>query len=110
MWQRIFKKFGKREIKFWWQRRTRKWDDSETWNLDMVVTKFTLPRLKRFREINAVSPEELTEKEWDSILNQMIFAFETFDDHWNKELTEEEWRKIDRGFQLFGKWYMRLWW
>jgi hypothetical protein len=40
----------KREIKFFWQRLTRGFDDSVTWNLDITVAKFMLPRFKLYRE------------------------------------------------------------
>jgi len=43
--------FDKRDWKFLWQRWTRGFDDSETWVLYMPITKFILPRLKRFKEI-----------------------------------------------------------
>jgi hypothetical protein len=54
--------FRGRWLKFWWQRRTRGWDDSVTWNLDTTIARFALPRLRRFRELphgywHPVAPE-----------------------------------------------------
>lgn len=76
----------------------------------MTITKFVLPRLRRFKEVEAGYPGGLTESKWDAMLDKMIYAFETFEDHWDKELTPKEWRKIHEGFRLFGKWFMDLWW
>ena len=48
----------KRAIKHWWQRRTRGWDDSDTYSLDITIAKFALPRFKRLREIQKERHEE----------------------------------------------------
>lgn len=42
----------KRQIKFFWQRLTRGFDDSVTWSLDITVAEFMLPRFKLYRESN----------------------------------------------------------
>ena len=39
-------------MKRWFQRRTRGWDDSDTWALDMTMAELMLPRFKRFRELH----------------------------------------------------------
>ena len=39
-----------RPILFWFQRRFRGFDDSETWSLDYTFIKWFYPRLKRFQE------------------------------------------------------------
>ena len=36
--------------KFTKQRLERGFDDSETWNLDLTIAKFVLPRLESFKE------------------------------------------------------------
>lgn len=46
----------KRAIKFWWQRRTRGWDDSDTWSLDITIAQFALPRFRRYMEVNKAIP------------------------------------------------------
>ena len=44
----------KRSLRFWWQRGTRGWDDSETWGLDGTLARFILPRLQRFKEVTKI--------------------------------------------------------
>ena len=39
-----------RNLKYFWQRRTRGWDDSDLYSLDYTIAKFVLPRLKVFAE------------------------------------------------------------
>jgi len=48
--------FWKHKVKFFWQRRTRGFDDSTLWDLDYTILKFILPRLKAFRQVGAGYP------------------------------------------------------
>jgi len=43
---------GRRQITFFIQRRKRGFDDSELWSLDDTIIRFTLPRLKAFRNLH----------------------------------------------------------
>lgn len=97
----------KRFLKHLYQRIIRGWDDSETWSLDHSLAKLILPRLKRFKELQDGHPSDLSEKEWDEIIDKMIFAFEWYsDDPWCKEVPKE----VNEGIELFSKWYRDLWW
>lgn len=100
----------RRSIRFWWQRRTRGWDDSETWSLDYSLPKVILPRLKRFRDLTIGTPGELSPDDWNNMLDKMIAAFEFYgsDEHWNAP--SEEWKKHHEGIKLFAEWYGALWW
>lgn len=40
----------KRNIKYWFQRRTRGWSDDETWNLDYEFIKWVNSRFKKYKE------------------------------------------------------------
>lgn len=51
--------------------------DSECWSLDYTFTKFMLPRLKYFKKMKRYSyPSDLTPEEWESILDEIIWAFD----------------------------------
>lgn len=41
----------KRNIKYWFQRRTRCWSDDETWNLDYEFIKWINSRFKKYKEL-----------------------------------------------------------
>ena len=41
----------KRNIKYWFQRRTRGWSDDETWNLDYEFIKWINSRFKKYKEL-----------------------------------------------------------
>ncbi len=98
----------KRAFVHYWQRLTRGWDDSDTYNLDARISEFLIPRLKRFKELNRAYPGEFsTPEEWDVILDKMIKAFELhLVDTANWHLSPEE----TEGMELFVKYYRGLWW
>lgn len=111
-----------RDCLFFWQRKTRGWDDSDTWSLDMTIAAFVLPRLERFKEIHNGVPGRLTyspdgsnidikisSKNWDNILDKMIAAFKLIsEDIWAQD---EDRRKItEEGLDLFREYYGNLWW
>ena len=78
-WGEEVKTSGEKSWRWWrhfWQRRYRGFDDSVTWNLDVEMARWLLPRLRRFREITICHPVTLTEKQWDKYLDEMMFALE----------------------------------
>jgi hypothetical protein len=100
---------ARRSLRFWWQRRTRGWDDSDTWGLDTTLARLIAPRLRRFKELNNGHPCDLTETEWDEHLDAMIRAFDlTSKDSLDR--TGEEDAAVKRGLRLFARWYRHLWW
>lgn len=99
----------KRAIRFFWQRHTRGWDDSDTWSLDWTLAHWLLPRLKRFKELNDGFPHPFTEEEWDGVLDKMIKAFEIIvgAECWDGDMDMNE---VNEGLDLFRKHFIDLWW
>lgn len=105
-WYRI-----KRFWRYWWQRRTRGWDDTETWNLDHTIAKFIVPRLRKLKELNNGYPPTLTPQEWDEILDSMIWTFsQVIEDGIYWSYSEDDWKKFQNGLDNFSKYYRDLWW
>lgn len=100
----------KRSIKHWFQRRIRGFDDSETWSLDLRIAQFTLPRLKRFKELSMAHPMDLTEEEWVDILDEIIYSMEICSDEDYILRDDIDWDRVYNGLELFGKWFRDLWW
>lgn len=115
-------------FKYLWQRLTRGWDDSDTWNLNTEVLRFTLPRLKKFLELNTNYPTCILE-DWNNIdypsdptpydlwvkeISSMIYAMEALvkysDSDEEVEFTEEEFEKVKDGMNSFHKYFHELWW
>ena len=107
----------KTKIKWFWQRLTRGFDDTELWNLDNTIAEFVLPRLKAFRNYTKGFPVEFNSlEEWQEAIDKMIFFFENIiDDEWfwktehtKEELLELE-KKMHECLELFCKNYSHLW-
>ena len=97
----------KRKIRFWYQRRTRGFDDSETFSLDYSLAKLILPRLQRFKQVSIdVLPSEMTSEEWSEILDKMINAFDYYSSKRRWSSTEDH----EEGLKLFAQYYTDLWW
>lgn len=103
-------------IRHWWQRRTRGWDDSELWNLDLSLARLILPRLRAFRANAHGCPGSYCVEgpddpnafdNWCRDLDKMIAAFEFVlsDKYWMAESMQVR----DEGLALFAKYYGALW-
>jgi hypothetical protein len=102
-----------RAIRFFFQRRIRGWDDSETWNLDYTIANFIVTRLKRYKELNNGIPPDLNEQQWDDILDKMIASFELRCYDYREDFenaSEEREAIITEGLNLFSKHFEDLWW
>lgn len=53
----------------------------DSWEFRSSCAEWVLPRLKHFRENHYGLPMNLTEEEWDGILDKMIWSFGHCDDH-----------------------------
>lgn len=93
-----------RKVKYFWQRRTRGFDDSDTFSLDWTIAQFIVPRLKRFKEIDVAVRVE--DPEWNASLDKMIKAFEI--EPWC--ISPEDAKIQDEGLELFALHFRRLWW
>jgi len=102
----------KRHAEFQKQRRERGFDDSETWCLRTAILQFTLPRLKRFKEVDCGYPMQSTPEAWSAELEEMIFAIETLleDKYWESPDKEAIQARVDAGLKLFHDRFYDLWW
>lgn len=117
-----------------WFRIRNGWDSSDTWSLQFTISKFILPRLKRFKEVNNGIPNkiyekyrnpnrkvsenmELASKEWNEKLNKMILAFQRIideDEDFHDWKDKKYWNKQEKikkdGLKLFAEYFQDLWW
>lgn len=96
---------------------TPEFKDNEIRALGSVICKFILPRLICFRKIKKGNPFGLTDKEWDDILGEMIFAFELYileeyeiGNNRPEEENKKNWERQKKGIELFAKYFGDLWW
>ena len=106
----------------------------DTWSMDHTLAMIIHPMLVQLKATQHGHPSNLTEQEWDQILDEMIWAFEQkCRDHWEgdyygpyiesedkRELFGRfEWiddkgrdahqKRMSNGFRLFGKYFENLW-
>ena len=103
--------YWKRSVKFFFQRITRGFSDRDTWNMDTRFSEYILPRLRRFKELNCGYPPDLTPEQWDKHLDAMIYAFEWYAQDCSERIeTDEVLEDVQKGIDLFAKFYGSLWW
>lgn len=106
----------KREFSFIKEKILYGYSTDEMWCLDIIFAEYILPRLKYFRKNSCGYPAKFSsKKEWEEILDKMIFAFELTIK--NKDLYEiiqdsdtETIKKGSEGLKLFGEYFWNLWW
>ena len=77
--QKIKKFF--RDLKFCYQRITRGWCESDTWNMDTWFLEVIPPMLNYLRKNTHGHPCEISEFEWDNILCNMEYLFKEADEN-----------------------------
>lgn len=100
----------KRAVKFLFQRLTRGWDDSASWNVAQNTAAYMLPRLRVFRKKTNGTPFDLTLEEWHAIIDEIIWYLEGFDDSLPTDFSPETMERHEKASQLFGKYFGHLWW
>lgn len=98
---------------------------SDVWNLDYTLACFILPRLCYFRDITGSIPnciytdismesdeeldsdieDKLAQKRWDNILEDRDLSINSYD----KSITFERNKQIEKGLNLFRKYFTMLW-
>jgi len=95
-----------RELNF---RRKYGFKSIDIFNLDYTMAKFILPRLKLFKETTFCHPHGLTMQKWKNILDHMIYAFDCEVRQWDEDIQEIDYKRVQKGFNLFGKYFKDLW-
>ena len=101
------------------QRTSIKIHNYDTWSMDDTLALIILPMLVQLKETKHGYPANLTEQEWDDILDEMIWAFEQkcrddwmadYDyNKWDQEGANAHQERMTNGFRLFGTYFENLW-
>ena len=106
----------------------------DTWSMDHTLAMIIHPKLVQLKATQHGHPSNLTEQEWDQILDEMIWAFEqkcrdNWEDDYYGDYVEDQkngsmvgsfkWidheglkthqERMTAGFKLFGEYYENLW-
>lgn len=108
-----FYTFVPREIYKWcecfFQRGTKGYCYKDVWSIDGYLCEIIPQMLKQLKQNQLGFPTDLTSEEWDGILDEIIEGFERGSKVHNYEATEEDMKVINRGLELFAKYYFHLW-
>lgn len=115
-----------RPVKYFYQRRTRGWDDSDIWSLDYTFAEWIVPRLKKLRDVkhgrmtsaafykgkddnmdDDVAWKKANDLQYKTY-TEMIEGFELL--AINQDDNDREVRKkVNRSLDLFRKHFFSLW-
>lgn len=117
---------NKRTRKKWLKKQGLYINPKETWNLDVTLAKYILPRLKLYKKLTIAYPgcgEADTFEKWEEILDKMIWSFEQVAscyecEEWKFDMNDLSWRekvnvmnkRTDEGLMLFAKFFRSLGW
>lgn len=117
---------NKRTRKKWLKKQGLYINPREMWQLDCIIAKYILPRLKMYKKLTNAYPgydEASTSEKWDELLDKMIWSFEQIANYYEiynsvNPLDDPDWKeknqkindKIQEGLMLFAKWYQHLGW
>ena len=128
-----------KKLRFIKQRVKRGYADEDVWDMNNWFIETVVPMLKQLKQEKHGYPCDMTEKEWDDILDEMIFNFTELDEdtcsmqneYWEKyynspdneekEELRKKWLKRaeeinkyqndckNKAFELFSKHFWSLW-
>lgn len=115
-----------RKLKWRCQRFIRGWADEDTWDIDWWFIKTLSQMLKKFKEDNDSHPFKLSEEEWDTILDNMVYYLEGMNEEGavkqlygeGANLIVDDYTEInnhmatskEKFFELFVQYFYELWW
>lgn len=96
----------KYELKYAWQRAWRGYDDVFCFSMDSSFVALYKEAMKDFRNNLHSYPANMTEEEWDEVLDTMIILLSkmNLDDNYELSLLAK-----DEFFKLFGEYFYDMW-
>lgn len=81
----------------------------EVWNTDNALAQLIAPRLIAFKalEKHGYPPSLKSMREWNNTIQKMVDAFELM--KYVRTLSDEEKNVVEKGLELFCKYYRNLW-
>lgn len=82
----------------------------DAWNAGTTIARMALPLLQAYRVRVTGYPLSLTYEEWLLCLDEMIWGFQAIvDSAVDRDLLPEEFERVQRAMELFGKHFLHLW-
>lgn len=98
------------EVKWFFQRGFRGYDDRLFWAMDEYLSPIIVAGLKNLRKNALGYPAGITsQNKWNKILDKMIFSFEYDKFEYPFKKTMKDLNKVEEGHKLFAEYYSALW-
>lgn len=100
-----------RQVRRFVQRGRRGWADEDVWNLNLHLAGVIAGSVEALRTTGHCHPHELTEEEWDDILQRIALGFRAFAVIYEDrapELHEERLTSLKEASQLLERWLPHL--
>lgn len=91
------------------QRAYRGWADEDTWNLDRYLASVIKESVTYLKSYKYGYPTDLTEKEWDEILSDIIYTFDRIEAENKLNIVFIDKERFNRGWTYFKKYFRNLW-
>lgn len=91
---------------------TRGYSDRNMWNYYHDMAELNVKILTKFKKEHVGYPSQLTEKQWDKVLDTIIDGFACIvelDDSYDNKVHKKMVAKFNKGMELYTKWYFNLW-
>lgn len=103
-----------RKIKCFIQRGIRGYSNEDLWSFDYYLSGVIANGLKDLKKMAHGYPGELESmEEWQGILDKIIDGFDYYHKNQfevgNKEEIDEMYKRLNKSFDLFKKWFSGLW-
>jgi len=111
IWKNIFEKPRDLYLNIKWfiQRGKRGFADYDVWDFDIYLSRVIKDGVSQLKERKQGIPGELTQEEWDSILDDIIYAFTEEENVLDKEPYERFDERKEKGWRLFHDYFHSLW-
>ncbi len=112
--EEVYKDEPEKLEKYKKQREERGFDDTETWHLDKTIALFSIPRLKRYLQVNNGFPNGETEQSFNEKLNFIVKSFEEYYQDENIEVSleieKERLSNAKKAVAMLAELWFDLWW
>lgn len=100
------------KIKWFIQRGRRGFADCDVWDFDIYLSRIIKDGLKELKQWKDGYPCDVSPKEWDKILSDIIYTFETEEkclEDFKHDSERNDDKRKNRGWVLFKKYFHNLW-
>jgi len=96
-------------IKYFIQRGKRGYSDQDVWNFSDYLSDVISQGVRQLIKEQHGYPNNLTDKQWKSILRKIAKTFELYEIGRRRQLTNKECEIFERGWELFKEYFESLW-